>query len=262
LAKENAWKKHLEDEYKEEKEREAQRRREREIKQKAEADALAKKEAERLSKLPMIKREMLELRSSQQKDRDSFKVKSKLRLGIRKKDIALMTALSPLKVPAIVIESNSPMKLYSNTNNITTATSTIASISNATNDHIAFSKDEVFHAEDDINLKSYEVVPIQEIDRTIHKHHNDHDFFNQDDGVDHVDGVLKSAVMHHAYHKSSNISISEALNTVHDAFPYYTSTSSSLGSLGSLEDSISSRSTMRSKIYPQLQVNILRKKRV
>ena len=73
-AKENAWKKHLEDEYKEEKEREAQKRREREIKQKAEADALAKKEAERLSKLPMIQREMLELRSSQQKDRDSFKV--------------------------------------------------------------------------------------------------------------------------------------------------------------------------------------------
>ena len=38
MAKENAWKKHLEDEYKEEKEREAQRRREREIKQKAESN--------------------------------------------------------------------------------------------------------------------------------------------------------------------------------------------------------------------------------
>jgi len=213
---------------------------------KTEADALAKKEAERLSKLPKIQREMLELRSSQQFDRDVFKVKPKLRLGIRKKDIVRLKELSPLKAPVFTMESNlTPSKMV------------ISNIKPDDNDnHVAFDKDEVFHAVDEVNLKKYDIVSIQEIDRTIHRHH--HDFISSD-GNEHIDDTLKNAVRHHTYINKSNPNpITDALKIVNQTFPQFTSSESSIYSL---EDSLGSRSSMRSKIiYPQLQINILRKK--
>ena len=211
---------------------------------KTEADALAKKEAERLSKLPKIQREMLELRSSQQQDRNIFKVKPKLRLGIRKKDMIRLAELSPLKAPVFSIESNlSPSKMV------------ISSIKPDDDNHVAFDKDEVFHAVDEINLKKYDIVSIQEIDRTIHRHHND---IILNDDNEHIDDTLKNAMRHHTYNNKSNPNpITDAIQIVNQTFPQFTSSESSIYSL---EDSLGSRSSMRSKIYPQLHVNILRLK--
>ena len=209
---------------------------------KAEADALAKKEAERLSKLPKIQRELLELRSSQQYDRDVFKVKPKLRLGIRKKDMVRLKELSPLKAPVFTIESNlSPSKMV------------ISSIKPDNDNHVAFDKDEVFHAVDEVNLKKYDIVSIQEIDRTIHRHHNDLGLGHDNE---HIDDTLRKAITHHSYTNNKSNPITDALKVINQTFPQFTSSESSIYSL---EDSLASKS-MRSKIYPQLQVNILRKK--
>ena len=54
---------------------------------------------------------MLELRKLQLNDRDIFKVKPKLRLGIRKTDMVRLKTLSPIKSPIIALEPiSSPFK--------------------------------------------------------------------------------------------------------------------------------------------------------
>jgi len=258
-AKENAIKKYYADQEKEERKQEEKRKQEREIKMKADADLKAKKETERLNKLPKIQREMIELRKAQLQDRDVFKVKSKLRLGIRKKDITLTTELSPLKVPAILLETkyhDLSQQNNSNSNNNNTDTNS------GSDNHIAIDDDEVFHAVEDINLNSYDVISIKDVDRTIHKHH--HDYVNDDNNIE---IKLVNSYIHHSVLATTTTTtttttydpIKEALHNLHNTFPQFTSSSSSLESFDDMT-SIGTKSTTRSKIYPQLQVNILRKK--
>lgn len=217
------------------------------MKMKAEAEVMARKETERLNKLPKIQREMIELRLSQGKDRDVFKIKSKLRLGIRKKDILRVKELSPLKVPVFTLENNYTPPKYDNGFKE-------KSEKNYHDNHFAIDKNEVFHAVDEINLKKFEVVSsLQDVDRTIHQHH--YDIISND----HIDDKLQNAINRHSYNKKSSDPIYNAINNVHNTFPQFSL--SAENSLYSLEDSLTTRNSTRSKIYPQLQVNILKRKK-